>query len=437
MNARDVNLLLLDNPENFYIEETQDNLGIYSGENTFYKNVFQFYDKKEMLTKLELINDDEFVYILCHIDIGKDFKGYKKFQGLLSIYPKWKKNSMYVSSSPEAHKQIFDRLKQTESIYTYFSAKKEIECMTNIPTKKELFNSEIKEIQTDSNHPAIKPMHFDYAIITALYKHEFEEVEKLFENEPIDIYSGTQVYKYGTIAGKQVVAAYASKTGMIEASVIVTEMIHWFSPVYVLMPGVCGGSSDTDYCNIIVANNVFPLQNGKISDIKEEVDGNYQKVKLKYSNDDFDATLLTDSSGHQIKIVFEKNERENVGINIDHELGQIIEPKLKKIQEKINEDPFKFNIKIFYEPMACSIMVINKEDYFEDNILGIDRNTKAVEMESYGVARACQIAKGGSTKWLIFKSVMDKADKKNDDYKAKAANTSALFLKYLLEMNII
>jgi len=83
------------------------------------------------------------------------------------------------------------------------------------------------------------------------------------------------------------------------------------------------------------------------------------------------------------------------------------------------------------------MMVINKEDYFNENILLHDRNTKAVEMESYGVARAAKIANGGKTKFLIFKSVMDKTKLKDDSYKRKAAYTSAQFLKNLLEMDII
>ena len=58
-------------------------------------------------------------------------------------------------------------------------------------------------------------------------------------------------------------------------------------------------------------------------------------------------------------------------------------------------------------------------------------------MESYGVARASKIANGGKTKSLIFKSVMDKTKLKDDNYKKKAAYTSAQFLKFLLESNIL
>ncbi len=436
MKTRDVNILFWDNSQNFNREDTQDNLGIFDKNSTFYKKVFQFYDENEFNKVLDGLEDDEYVYIICHIDIGKNFRGYKKFQSLLSQYPNLINNVKYVSSSPEAHKQFFEKQGVKESILTYLDAKNEIGIMPKIPTKKELLNINdnkrtVGSISFNDNN------HFDYAIITALYEYEFEEVQKLFESKPVELRTGTQIYYSGAIAGKKVIATYASKTGMVEAAVIVSSMIHLFTPKYVLMPGVCGGSSDTDFGNIIVAKNVFPLQNGKVSDLKEKIGDTFRKVKIKYGNRNFDETKLTDSAGHQIKLIVEKNERENEGIDIDTELSQMIEPKLKDLEYKIQNDPYKKSVKIHFEAMACSMMVVNKEDYFEEQILGINRKTKAVEMESYGVARACKIANGGNTKWLIFKSVMDKTKGKNDDYKAMAANSSALFLKYLLEMNII
>src|SRR5690606_17219509 len=90
------------------------------------------------------------------------------------------------------------------------------------------------------------------------------------------------------------------------------------------------------------------------------------------------------------------------------------------------------SINIHFEPMACSTMVINKDGFFEDHIKYVDRQTVAVEMESYGVARACQFGNEGKTNWIIFKSVMDNMTQKDDRAKRFAANTSALFLKHLI-----
>jgi hypothetical protein len=190
---------------------------------------------------------------------------------------------------------------------------------------------------------------------------------------------------------------------------------------------------------VIVASKVFIFQKGKVSDLIENgKDGLKQKIKLLYNGVSFDQNGITDSKNNKIDLVIEdyKNEIEN--IDIDSETYLTIEPYLKNIEEKINI-PYALNekIKILFEPMACSIMVIDKEDYFDERIKPLDRKTKAVEMESYGVARASKIANGGKTKFLIFKSVMDKAKLKDDKYKGKAAYTSAQFLKYILEDDVL
>jgi nucleoside phosphorylase len=82
-------------------------------------------------------------------------------------------------------------------------------------------------------------------------------------------------------------------------------------------------------------------------------------------------------------------------------------------------------------------MVINKEGYFENRIKTINRKTAAVEMESYGVARACDFANDGQTIPIIFKSVMDNTHKKEDKAKRFAAYTSAQLLKQLFDKGII
>ncbi len=231
---------------------------------------------------------------------------------------------------------------------------------------------------------------------------------------------------------------FCDKTGMVEASIIATEMIHLFSPKYIFMPGVCGGADDTKFGSVIVAEKVFIFQKGKVSDLKEETGNGDQIIKLYYNNEEIDKNKVTDHAGNKINLIIEKFESESEIIDIDTELVTLIKPELKNIENKINEPYAEHEkIKVQLEPMACSMLVINKEDYFDETILPIDRKTKAVEMESYGIARASKIANGGKTKSLIFKSVMDKTKLKDDNYKEKAAYTSAQFLKHLLESNVL
>jgi nucleoside phosphorylase len=181
------------------------------------------------------------------------------------------------------------------------------------------------------------------------------------------------------------------------------------------------------------------LGKGKIKDNKEEIEGRSTKAILHYNEKPIDISKITNAQGKSVRLVSEVFEKEIETIYLDEKLSQKLEPKLKEIEGKIN-NPYKMNnekIKVRFDPMACSLSVIDKEDYFEFEIKERDRKTKAVEMESYGVARAAQKANGGETKFLIFKSVMDKASSKTDQYKEKAAYTSAQFLKHLLKENII
>ena len=324
---------------------------------------------------------------------------------------------------------------------TYSDITEKVKAGTILPAKKvNIINSD--EFDNANSKTSISSYpHVEYAVITALYENEFEAVEKLFDFEKKDdIKTGTTIYKIGKLKNTEtkVVACFATKSGMIEASIIATEMINLFHPNYIFMPGVCGGSVNTKFGSVIVAEKVFIFQKGKISDIKHDTENGSQITKLYYKSDEFDKNKLTDSNGKMVKLIMEKFESESEVIDIDTELVTQIKPILKTIEEKINE-PYADHekIQVQLEPMACSMMVINKEDYFDEIILPVDRKTKAVEMESYGVARASKIANGGKTKFLIFKSVMDRTKLKDDRYKKKAAYTSAQFLKYLLECNIL
>ena len=58
-------------------------------------------------------------------------------------------------------------------------------------------------------------------------------------------------------------------------------------------------------------------------------------------------------------------------------------------------------------------------------------------MESYGIARACELVNNGVTIPLIIKSVMDNTSGKTDDSKKYAAWTSAMFIKYVIIYDLI
>lgn len=426
MNTKEITILFWDNKENFSLRDTQVGLGLRDGKSLKYKNVYQFNNESEFDKILEELDDNDLLLILVHVDRGNEDIGAKEFK--LTIEEG--------RSVPEEKRKLISKGGGT-GIYDYDGISSGIQMGRISPyTKKQLFsNSQGVDKNNSNNYP-----HYDYAIITALYENEYEAVEKLFESDHEIFKTGTTIYKSGKLKNTdiKVVSCFATKTGMVEASIIATEMIHLFSPKYIFMPGVCGGAEDTKFGNVIVAEKVFIFQKGKVSDLKEEAENGDQKIRIYYKNEEIDKNKVTDHAGKKINIIVEKFESESETIDIDTELVTLLKPELKNIENKINEPYAEHEkIEVQLEPMACSMMVINKEDYFDETILPIERKTKAVEMESYGIARASKIANGGKTKSLIFKSVMDKTKLKDDSYKKKAAYTSAQFLKHLLESHVL
>ena len=379
-----------------------------------------------------------------------NLKGIKKFLAtdIPNKYPLL--DYIYISDGAKQddiqHLMISNGIIPVKEVYNYFEVK---DCLKSdkfkVITKKELLeNIENKTILQRENlfSNREKEKQYPYAIFTALYD-EFEPLNDfILWDESKSINTGTTNYKVGKIKNteKEVVGTWARKTGMIDAAILVTEMIHLFKPTFVIMPGVCGGEEKTNFRDIIVATDVFLLGKGKIKDLTEkDVDTNKnQKTELFYNKKSFNKNNLIDKDGKTVEIIIEKFEKENNSEEASSDIEYLIKPNNSQILKELNKlFTSQEEIDIHFEPMACSLSVIDKEDYFECNIKSIDRKTKAVEMESYGVARAVKLANGGKTKFIICKSVMDKTSNKVDGYKKPAANISAQFVKYILENNII
>lgn len=435
---KEIVFLLWDNKSDYEDEDTQLRIGdlfknkhrVYSDEGHQLNDIFELYKKYP---------NQEFLFFI-HLNHNNGNRGYQTFRtnfGIGAIYPSL--NHYVVSRVPR--KKIYQdgsnrfMVYDWEDLFSDNGVDRTFTPQTVAQMKQEKGLSDYAT-SINKNRPPIK-----YAIFTALWE-EFKEVEELFDwEEELQEETNTIIYKIGKLkdTDKYVVGCFASKTGMTEAAVICSELINKYEPDYLLMPGVCGGSDKTEFGDVIVANKIFLLGKGKIKDNQEEIEGKKTKAILHYNGQPIDIGKITNSNGKPIRIVSEVFENEIETIFLDDKLSQTLEPVLTRIENKINT-PYKVNdekINVRFDPMACSLSVIDKEDYFEFEIEGKDRKTKAVEMESYGVARAAQKANGGMTKFLIFKSVMDKAESKADKFKEKAAYTSAQFLKHLLKDNII
>jgi nucleoside phosphorylase len=443
-----------DEAENFFKPVTQQKIG-----KKLFQEVFLVTSLNEFEQILESYESEQKILFFIHLFHNEDNKGYDTF-----ISSKIKMHfpslvTYLISSAPR--RTIYEKeVNTTLDVYPYDGFHSKV---------GELFIPQIKAdiigIKTDIRADTVltEPAEFsntypqiDYAIITALYKDEFEELHKVF-NFPVadQIRTAKKVYHVGYLKSNnniKVVAAIPNATGMVDASIIATQMLEFFRPKWLLMSGVCGGAKDYKIGDIIVAKQIFTFQKGKLSDIKRKDEkGDDVKIELFDSNNaKIDYNHLYDNEGNQIAISIEKFQVEHDSmISMNTLFEDTLMPYLESINSSINDEVKKssfferdLRVNIVVGPIACSTMVINREGFFEDTIRTVNRKTAAVEMESYGVARACEFANKGETKPIIFKSVMDNTSNKVDsnggmNYKKFAAFTSAQFMKQLFEKNII
>lgn len=273
-----------------------------------------------------------------------------------------------------------------------------------------------KTITINNTSNVIKGESIDYVIQTALYYNELEEIKVAFDLKDSDQFEfGNYVgYKF-VFNGKKILAVSQHDMGMIDSSILATEIAIRFNPKFLIMPGVCGGNEKTNFGDIIISKKISLFQNGKITDnghenesVEARVDDKIlQKITLKESD------IVSEIKDEILEIIDSNDKRKSIF------------------------EPFKdLDFKARPEPTACSTMVIDKKGYFDEFIKSINRKTIAVEMEGYGMLRASQMI-DNRTKALLIKSVMDKTSEKNDNAKAFAAFISAQFVKKIIQKEIL
>lgn len=244
----------------------------------------------------------------------------------------------------------------------------------------------------------------EYAIITALEDDEMEKVlpfiNKLNEVEGTNNY--IEIGELKDCPQKRVVYASQHNTGMVDASILASELICRFKPKFLIMVGVLGGKpEETNIGDVIIATKVFEIDRGKITDT------GFKK----------ESSVATITSKEIKKISRAKRQ---------------IETHLNAIDETRNTE-----VKLHFGPIACVNQVIDLSGFFDDKITSIERKAIALEMESFAVVRACELLNDGKTIPIIIKSVMDNTQIKKDDAKPYAAWTSAKTLEYIMKNNII
>jgi nucleoside phosphorylase len=258
------------------------------------------------------------------------------------------------------------------------------------------------ELKMNSTTPAEQT--YEYVIITALEEDEMDCMRDYIEVEGEVDNNQKQLISYGylkTNPQKRIAFASQHQTGMIDAAILATELLVRFQPKFLIMPGVLGGKPGINIGDIIVGTKVFTIDKGKLSD------SGFQKENESSNSVSSHITTLIRNKKHIIRHIEDADNSRNVRIDIH------------------------------FGPIACVRQVIDKEGYFEDMISTEERKTIGLEMESYGIHRACELVNNGNTTPLIVKGVMDNTISKTDGAKRYAASNSARFVNYILEKNLI
>jgi len=386
-------LLFWDSNENYELEKTQQKIG-------------SLYKEKHLVTSLEdfnsiisKYNDDQQFLFFIHLSHAKENKGLDDFMNskILRDHPRLR---YYLITS--ARKQQVYSADESLDVFTYDKYQEKIFSTFMPQTKLEIINNEI--VAEKSHAPKTEIPQIDYVIVTALEETEMEKLLPMIEKIG-KVPHRNILIEYGHLkSNPQKKIAYSSQlsSGMIDAAVLCTEMINYFKPKFLIMAGVLGGRpKEVSIGDVIVATKVFTIDKGK------ETDGGFK--------------------------------RESEGSNTDSSYITNIKRNKTKISQAIKDSDATRDtmVNIHFGPIACVRSVIDKKGFFDGEISVVDRKTLALEMESYGVSRACELSNDGKTIPLIIKSAMDNTQGKKDKAKPYAAWTSAMVVNYILEHDII
>lgn len=434
MDTSKLNLLVYDTKDNF--EKTKSQLGF---EGSTLKRIIHIDNIHQLDSFLDSqVSDSDFLFLVIHVFAKDEILGIRNFlaSGIKDKYPSLE--YMYISegaSDTDIQMQMVQRKIEVRPIFRYHQVLSELRAdRFKVLNKAELMqpiiavSSSSQIIANSLPFPKEDFPRCDYAIITALEEDEMEKILPMIQKEG-ETSNTKHLIEYGHLKknpNKKIAYASQQSTGMIDAAILATELLTRFNPKFLIMPGVLGGKpKEVNIGDILVSTKVFTIDKGKLTTEEILKDESVQEQ-----------LGIVEKEERKVKNVFKK-EVEAVTMN-SSTITKFIRKKTDILRYINDEDQTRNkNINLLFGPIACVRQVIDQKGYFEENILIIDRKAIGLEMESYSVARACELVNNGETTPIIVKSVMDNTTAKVDEAKPYAAWTSAMFVKYILENDMI
>ncbi len=265
------------------------------------------------------------------------------------------------------------------------------------------FPSFINKYEEKFKSKKSKKTQIDIVIICALKNPEANEVIKILNNQETAYTASGYNYVIGYLGTELKVAVFSlNQMGPVDAASITTAALIEFAPKYLAMTGVCGGraSRNIHIGDVLVVNKALTYQTGE-----------YRKNKFFYE------PRVALPSEHLINLVMQ-NEK----ILKNH------------IVEHATTDTLA-NMSVIVGSMLCGDAIINDPDMIENISNQLDRRTIGVDMESFGVIRACNLFGSSGMHCIVAKGVMDICEQReNSRDKVAAAFASASFVVEILKM---
>lgn len=254
----------------------------------------------------------------------------------------------------------------------------------------------------------------DIGIVCALEHPEFSAVATAFGGAWRELTNAryAHVYretKFRTESGKplRVIATTATSMGLTAASIVTTQLILQFRPRLVLMIGIAAGTKDggKQFGDVLVAD--------------PSVDYNSGKVVRQNGIRDFQPDPYPIGLNARLRSVLLKYRGAN--------------PLFAAIRGGWKGRLPPTDNRLHVGPVGAADQVIDDAD----RVLEIQRNWRkliGVEMETYGVYRACHEAPDPKPRFVSFKAVCDFAAEKSDSWQEYAAYVAAHFaVRFLMK----
>lgn len=245
-----------------------------------------------------------------------------------------------------------------------------------------------------------------FAAIICVTDVELWAVQRMFDWKPYSIDGDEQIYYeafYTREDGQiRIVAAKQDEMGMTAAAALSMKMIYEFRPKYLIMAGIAAGMGEATidgqmYGDVVLASSVWNCSNGKYV------------------------------SPNQADIVFGDVGFISRPSQIEMDEGMI--KKYKEILETVETGCY-----VHVGPLASGACVVANKSVLNKQVRDIIQDTKALEMEGYGVAYAAKCAGEPRPMPIIAKSICDFADNQKDDkYQKFAAYTSCEIVRYMIK----